>query len=98
MAMIALARLVIIAQDAFTIANERQPVLETMPLAAHRTRDLPDDNFDEAAVVKHVPLVDQQLGLHVGIKDNIARLLSMSPTLSRPTGGGPPLSTLKALA
>ena len=86
--MIALARLVVIAKYAYSIANERKPVLETMARAADRARDLPDHDFDESTVVQHVPLVDQQLRLHVGANNNNRQMLSMTPTEAAPADDG----------
>lgn len=69
--MVALARFVIVTKYARAIANECKAVLETMATAAHRTRDTLDHDFDECAVIQHMPLVNQQLRLHVGESNSI---------------------------
>ena len=70
--MIAFARFVVVAEYTRAIANESKPVLETMAGAAHRTRDPPDHDFGEGAVIQHMPLVNQQLRPHIGATNNIA--------------------------
>ncbi len=98
--MIALVCLIVITKYAYAITNECEPILETMTRAAYRTRDLPDHDFDERAVVRHVPLVEQQLAFMLEKNNNNnGQLLSMTPTQATPANeGSAPTTTVTSKA
>gem|GEM_PF-4981589 len=70
MPMIALARFIVVAQDAHFIDDERQPVLEGVARASHRSWQPPYDYFDKRTRIKHMPFIDQQFRRHVGLYNN----------------------------
>jgi hypothetical protein len=41
---------------------------------------MPNDDFDERPGIKHVPFVEQQFRLHVGVNTNSGSMLSITPT------------------
>src|SRR6266849_9405035 len=79
--MVALARLVIVAQHANPIDNQRQPILERMARTPRRPRQPPNRDLDERTRVKHVPFIGEQLGFHVGGYNNVP-LLSKTQTVA----------------
>jgi hypothetical protein len=70
MPMIALAGFVVVAEHTFAVDDERQPILEFVARTRRRYWQAPDDDLDKRALIQHVALVHQRLGLHVGEYDN----------------------------
>lgn len=66
MLVVALAGLVVIAQDADAAGDQREPVVEAVLAAGQVTRQSPDDDFDLDVLRQPEPFTQEQLGRHVG--------------------------------
>src|SRR5262249_61199971 len=71
MLVITLAGLVVVAQDALARDDQDQSILEPMRRRSHRARNTPDDNLDKSVFGEDVPLMVQQLRLHIGAITNV---------------------------
>jgi hypothetical protein len=80
MSVVTLARLVVVPEYADLVDDERQPIFESVCRAWHRPRQAPYYNLDEYSGIQHVPFINQQLGLHVGLNNNTKVVLSMTTT------------------
>jgi hypothetical protein len=67
---VALPRLIVIAQDTGSIGDEGEPVFETVTRATHGSRDAPDHKFNERLAIEDMPLTQQQFSLCVGDHNN----------------------------
>lgn len=70
MLVIALAGLVVIAQQAYAVRHQGKPILEAMSAAAHGIGHPPDDNFHERRLRQAFAFAEQQFSFHVGIYAN----------------------------
>jgi hypothetical protein len=68
--MLAFPALVVLAQDAFTIHDEGQPVLEAVYASWNRGGQVPQNNLEKARVVEHRPRFFNKPSLHVVSNNN----------------------------
>lgn len=70
MPVVALATLIVEADEALAIQDIDQTVLEGMITGRHRTMQLPYFHLDQATIGQALTVLLEQFGLHVGIFDN----------------------------
>jgi hypothetical protein len=68
--MIAFPALVIIAQDAFTVHDEGQPVLEGVRASRNRGGQVSQHDLEKGRVINHRPRLFYKLGRHVVFYNN----------------------------
>jgi hypothetical protein len=72
--------LVVIPQDADSLGDQRETILEAVLTAGKRARQPPDDDFDHDALRQPEPLAGDQLGLRVGVFTIIAEVMAICST------------------
>ncbi|MCB1831921.1 MAG: hypothetical protein KDH19_00495 [Geminicoccaceae bacterium] len=83
MEVIALARLIVEAQDAFAFRDQRQGIFEIVVRSANRLGHPPNLHFHEECRFELVAFVEKKLGFHVGEYNNTTDALSSTPTLTQ---------------
>jgi hypothetical protein len=70
MAMVSVARLVVVSNNADTFNDISKTVLQVMTAALYRTGEPPDDQFHKGPLVERDSFSEQWLGVHVGDNTN----------------------------
>jgi hypothetical protein len=70
MPVVTLSGLVVVPEDASSIDDQRQPVLEIVPATRSSRTEAPHDEFHEGVHGDDMTLVEQQDGLHVVDRTN----------------------------
>ena len=70
--MIALAGLVVVAQDAFPAAHVCEPAFVAVWSIRRRPGKFPEDHFDESALFELLTFAEEELRSHVGAYTNVS--------------------------